>query len=471
MKSVLGKPGFAAINRRQALRLMAGISSAAWVGGCADVQIQQSRQRPNLLFILADDLHVRGLGIQGNQEVYTPNLDRLAREGTRFTQAHVSNPICTPSRAALLTGQYGFRNGVTFFGQKIQPDSPRIAQVLAEQGYTTAFTGKWHNDQRPNHHGFQLTKHVFLGGMMNDYSSTPVVDGPDDAKREIPRYPTEVFTEAALDLLHEALRREPFALFVWYTAPHDPRRPTPEYEALYRDGRISLPPNFMPQPPFDPGTLEIRDEKLLPRPLDPDALRQEIGWYYGMITHLDAQIGLLLHALEESGRQENTLVIFSSDNGLALGSHGLLGKQNLYEEGVRVPLFARGPGVCAHHTCETLVDLMDLMPTMCECAGAAIPVGVQGRSLVPWLHGKQGRARDIEFSHYDDLFRMIKIRRYKLIHHLKSGREELFDLAHDPYELNDLSRSHSHETVLVSLRPRLLAWRQEMEDPTLAAAT
>jgi len=421
--------------------------------------------RPNILFLLTDDHNFRALGAAGNRELRTPNMDWIARGGVHFTHCHVSNPVSTPSRASLLTGQYGFRNGVTFFRQAIRPDAPRVARELLQRGYQTAFAGKWHNDGRPCDHGFYLMRNVFLGGMHN-YESIPVVQGPNDAPAQVRRNPSEVFTDGALQLLDGGCD-EPFALFVWYTAPHDPRTPPEKYEALYPPEHLSLPPNFMANPAFDPGTLTGRDEKLLPRPLEPAAVKRELGRYYGMITHVDNQIGRVLHRLQEKGQLDNTVIILASDKGLSLGAHGLLGKQNMYEESVRVPLIIRGPGFQSGVKCDALVDLMDLMPTLCDLAGAPIPDAVQGRTLTPLLTGRRNRLRDSIFCHYAHLFRMVRTPQHKLVRHLKTGREELFQTETDPYEQNDLIGSAVYAPVLNDLRLRLAHWRKTLNDPTL----
>ena len=421
-------------------------------------QTQSKERRPNILFIFADDLHFRGIGCAGNPEVRTPNIDRLAMEGTRFTHCHVSNPICTPSRAAVQTGQYGFRNGVTFFSQVIRDDSPRIARLLGDRGYATGYTGKWHNDGRPIDHGFQFMRHTFLGGM-HTYDSIPVVEGESDEPHELKRNPTDLFTEGALELLGEMPK--PFGLFLCYTAPHDPRTPPPAYEAMYPPDRISLPKNFMPEPPFDTLTLDIRDEKLMPRPLNPFDLKTEIGRYYGMITHEDQEIGRVLRRLEAMGEMDTTYIIFAGDNGLTLGAHGLLGKQTMYEEGIRVPLIIRGPGIPHGGLCNAFVDLMDIMPTMCEIAGIEIPGAVQGMSLLPLTAGNYSRARTEIFCHYDDLFRMVKSGEMKYILHLKTEREELFNLRNDPYEMVNLAHDGEEKESLDRMRRLLERKRRE----------
>ncbi len=422
-------------------------------------------QRPNIVFIMTSDHQFRAVGAADNRALRTPHMDWIGRGGVHCTRCHVSNPVSTPSRASLLTGQYGFRNGVLSSGLPMRPDAPQVARELSQRGYQTAFTGKWHNDGRPCHHGFYLMRNVFLGAM-HDYDRIPVVQEADDPPVEIRRNPSEVFTEGALELLERGCV-EPFALFVWYTAPHDPRTPPERCEALYPPEAISLPPNFAPAPLFDPGTLDIRDEKLLPRPLNPQEVQREIARYYATLTHLDNQIGRILHRLQEKGILGNTVVILASDNGLSLGAHGLLGKQTMYEEGVRVPLLIQGPGFQNGVRCDALVDLMDVMPTLLDIAGAPIPAAVQGRTLTPLLTGRRTRFRDSIFCHYDDFFRMVRTPRHKLIRHLKTGREELFHTEIDPYEQHNVVESALYAPVLADLRTRLTHWRKTLHDPTL----
>ena len=299
-------------------------------------------ERPNILVILSDDHHFRALGAAGNEAIHTPALDRLAGEGAFFPCCYVSNPTSSPSRACLWTGQYGFRNGAAFAGQAMRADAPRLPRLLSDFGYTTGHTGKWHNEGRPADHGFRYMRHVFLGSM-HPYDRIPVVEGARDRPHEIPGNPTDTFTTGAIDLLDHALQ-EPFALFVCYTAPHDPRTPPAEFEGMYSPERLSLPRNFSPEPPFDPGTLALRDETLLERPLRKEEVLRETARYFGMISHLDAQIGRLLAHLRGTGQLDRTVVFYTSDSGLALGAHGLLGKQTMHEEGVRAPLIVRGAG-------------------------------------------------------------------------------------------------------------------------------
>lgn len=426
---------------------------------------------PNVLLIVSDDHQHSALGAAGNAVVKTPHLDRLASQGVRFTHAFVHIPICTPSRAAYLTGMYGPRNGVSFFGMKRREGAPAIAEILSQRGYQTAFTGKWHNNDRPPGWGFQWTRNVFLGGM-GAYTDPRMVQGADDPPAVVKGNITELIADAAVRFLGERDSARPFFMNVAFTAPHDPRTPPPEYERMYDPARVPLPGNFMARPPFDPGTLNIRDEKLLPLPREEAAVRQEIARYFGLITHLDAQIGRILDELEKRQLADNTVVIFAGDNGLTLGAHGLLGKQTMYEEGVRVPLIIRHPRLASSggrgQTRDALVDLIDLVPTICDWTGTPPPPGVDGLSLAAVVKGEAPRVRDAIFGMYNEkqvpLFRMVRTERHKLIRYLQLNREELFDLKSDPLELKDLSGDPALKDVRDRLRTRLEELQEKAGD-------
>ena len=421
----------------------------------------------NVLLIVSDDHVHSAMGCSGNPAVRTPNLDRLADSGVRFSHAFVTVPICTPSRAAFLTGTCGARNGVTFFGKKIPADMPTLPKVLAERGYQTAVIGKWHNVRGFEEYGFRWSRNVFVGGM-GPYWDPMLVQKPGDKPTVVKGQATELFTEAAIGFLREHDPARPFLLYVAYTAPHDPRTPPPDYERQYDPAKIQLPGNFKTMPQPDPGTLGIRDEKLLPLPRDPAAVRREIARYYAQISHLDVQIGRVLAALEESGLTSRTLVIFAGDNGLALGAHGLLGKQTLHEEGVRVPLIMRNPRLkTAGQTRDALVCLADLLPTICDWTGVKPPPELDGRSLTPVYDGSKAGVRDAIFARYDErdqpMFRSVRTQRYKLIRYVQLGIEELYDLRNDPLELKSLTAEPAMASVLADLRGRLDTYCREQE--------
>jgi arylsulfatase A-like enzyme len=250
--------------------------------------------------------------------------------------------------------------------------------------------------------------------------------------------------------------------------PHDPRQAPPQYTAMYDPEKIPLPRNFMAEPPLPTGVLDIRDEKLLPLPRTEAAVRKELAAYYASITHLDAQIGRILDALEQSGQADNTIVIFAGDNGLALGSHGLLGKQNVYDHSSGVPLIMAGPGIPENQRSPALVYLLDLFPTSCDLAGIEKPATVEGQSFAQVFNG-QPAPRKTLFAAYMKLHRMVRDDRWKLIEWRVAGQRtlQLFDLQSDPDELHDLATDPAHTEQLTRLEAQLKQDQRALGDPAL----
>ncbi|MCZ6792147.1 MAG: sulfatase-like hydrolase/transferase, partial [Planctomycetota bacterium] len=289
--------------------------------------------RLNVVLLLSDDHMLTALGCAGNPRIRTPHLDRLAASGVRFTHCFSPNPICTPSRACLLTGQDSWTNGCTFFGKPIAGSSPLWPRLLADAGYETFFTGKWHNDGRPSTRGFTAGADIFVGGMY-DHRRLPVVQygEPRKSRRPASKYSSTLFVDAAIRCLEHREGDKPFALFVSFTVPHDPWVPPPGYSGTYRPADMPVPANFRPEPPFRFDREKfprLRDQSQLPFPRTRKDVRQALARYYAMITHMDAEIGRLLEKLKEKNLAGRTLVIFTSDHGYSMGSHGFVGKQTM----------------------------------------------------------------------------------------------------------------------------------------------
>ena len=235
---------------------------------------------------------------------------------------------------------------------------------------------------------------------------------------------------------------------------------------MYDPEDIDLPENYLPEHPFDAGVHQIRDERLLKRPLTESVIRGQLAKYYALVTHTDAQIGRILEALDASGQAENTIVVFSSDNGLALGSHGLTGKQNVYEHSVRVPLVISGPGIPEGQTRAQLCYLYDVYPTLCELAGVEIPETVEFSSLKQLFDEPDRPHRDHLYFSFMSWQRAVRGERYKLIEYAVDGARhtQLFDLKNDPEEVRDLFREDSNEPEIQRLRRRLEAERDRLND-------
>ncbi|HTU21011.1 MAG TPA: sulfatase-like hydrolase/transferase [Gemmataceae bacterium] len=440
---------------------------------------QESRpRRPNILFLLADDQRPDTIAALGNPRIRTPNLDALARQGAAFTRAVSPNPICTPSRVEILTGCSGYRNGVLYFGDKIKSGQPLWPRTLREAGYHTWYVGKGDPAAQPSRLGYEESQGLFAGGGQrwekerkdfNDHKITGYYgyvfrtdDGRLRPEKGVGLTPniSAAFADAAIGFLRRKPSK-PFFLHVNFTAPHDPLLMPPGYRDKYDPNKMQLPPNFLPEHPFDHGNLKGRDEQLLPWPRTPKDVRAELAVYYAVISHLDEQIGRILAVLKETGQAENTLVIFSSDHGLALGSHGLRGKQNMYEHTVGVPLLLRGPGIPAGKRFATQCYLRDLFPTVCDLARIAIPEAVEGKSLAQVLAGKTTTLYPHVFGHFRDVQRMVRTEQWKLIFYPKINKYQLFDLSRDPHELRSLADDPRQAKVLADLRRKLTEgpWR------------
>lgn len=429
-----------------------------------------SDNKPNILFLFTDDQRFDTIHALGNEEIVTPNMDALVENGVCFTHATImgsmSGAVCMPSRAMLMSGRTLFRvpNNLA--------DTITFPEVLQEAGYTTFGAGKWHNQPSSYARCFTTGGKIFFGGMSN-HLKVPVYDFDSTGKypkedRYIgEKFSSELFSDAAIKFLREYEDDKPFLIYVSYTAPHDPRMPPKKYEEMYSPEEISLPENFMPEHPFDNGEMKIRDEKLAPWPRTPEIIRQHIADYYGMITHLDDCIGEILEVLEETGHANNTIIVFAGDNGLAVGRHGLMGKQNLYEHSVRVPLIISGPKMPKGKKSDALCYLLDLFPTLCDLTGLSTPESVEGKSLMPIITGEKKQVRDTLYFVYKDVQRSVRDSRYKLIEYFVKGNRttQLFDLENDPWEINNLSDDLNYSDHLTRLREELAKWQKKLDDP------
>jgi arylsulfatase A-like enzyme len=447
----------------------------------AEAGRETQQQRPNVLLLLTDDQRYNTIRALGHPDVLTPNLDRLAGRGTTFTRAHIMGglqpAVCAPSRAMLFTGRGLF--GLRDTGNVIPVEHATLPEALRRAGYTTFATGKWHNDRAAFARAWTAADRIFFGGMHSPkeggheapwlFPFDPDGRYPVSSKVQARGFSSTLFADAAVRFLEgQAAATAPFFAYVAFTSPHDPRTPPPEFARQYDAERITLPPNFKPAHPFDNGELEIRDERLLPRPLTARSVRRELAAYYAMITEVDAQIGRVLGTLERAGLAERTIVVFAGDNGLAVGSHGLLGKQNLYEESVRVPLVFAGPGIPRGERRQHLALLSDVFPTIASLVGVNPPATVEGKSLVSAIRTPESRLRDGVFYAYRDWQRGFRTADdWKVIEYRVGGahRRQLFNLADDPWEMRDLADDPAMSDRLASMRRLLERAMRDSGDP------
>jgi arylsulfatase A-like enzyme len=422
--------------------------------------------RPNVLILLSDDQRADTIAALGNSGIRTPNLDGLVQKGTSFTRAYcmgsLQGAVCVPSRAMLLSGRSLFHVKDDLSGQTIWPEA------FSRAGYTTFLTGKWHNQPASALRIFQRGRAVFLGGMGDPYA-LPIQDiGPSHTfinQRLTGEHSIKIFADAMIEFLRANPVDQPFLAYVAFNTPHDPRVAPRSYHERYERNPPPLPANFLLRHPFDNGALRIRDEALAPWPRTPEVVRSHLADYYAAIEHLDDQVGRILEALESTGHAENTIVVFASDHGLAIGSHGLMGKQNLYEHSMRTPLIFRGPGIPRGRREAAFCYLFDVLPTVGELAGVTAPEGSEGFSLTPVLRGEVKTQRSAIFTAYGTTQRAIREERWKLIDYPAIHKRQLFDLEADPDERVDLATDPAHAMKLERLKMELQARRTALGDP------
>jgi len=445
----------------------------------------EGRRRPNVLLIVSDDQRPDTIHALGNPVIQTPHLDRLVAKGSAFTRAITAIPHCTPSRAEIMTGASGFTNHSPPFGKALDPKLILWAATMRQAGYHAWYSGKWMNDGRPKTRGYEETSALFSSGGGGEIKFTQPLahngmmstgytgwtfkdnDGKTELAKGVGLMPDtdRHIADGAIALLSRK-HDKPFFLHVNFTAPHDPLHLPPGYEKKYNPAKVPLPANFLAEHPFDHGNAGGRDENLLPIPRTPAAVRGEIAAYYALISNLDEQVGRVLAALKAAGQEDNTIIIFTSDHGLGMGSHGLMGKQNMYDHTIGVPLIMAGPGVPVQKRFTTQTYLRDLYPTVCEMAGIPIPATVEGRSLVPVLAGRKQHIYPEVYAYWDraetdpnlPIQRMVRTDRWKLIYYAHLNRYQLFDLQQDPHELKDLAADPRQKAVVAELRGKLDDW-------------
>ena len=396
-----------------------------------------SAAKPNILHIHADDHRPDGLRALGNPLLLTPNLDSLVERGMTFTHCYTMGSmigaVCTPSRTIMLTGRSWQRIPKAPAAAPNATDPATfLPRVIQAAGYQTWHIGKYGN-------GFPAGLAEFQTTTKDDASGkTPVSDRAHCSQR---------LADKTIEFLKSRTagnETKPFYIYLAPPVPHDPRSAEPQFHKLYDPAEIPLSPAFMPQHPFDNGEMTVRDEKIAPWPRTPEDTKQQNADYYSCVTGLDHHVGRIFAELKASGQWDNTIIIFSGDNGLSLGEHGLFGKQNLYEfGGMHVPLVIAGPGIPKGKS-EALVYLLDLFPTFAEFAGAEIPAGVEGKSIVPILSGKATKVRDVLYTGYRNCQRAIRDDRWKLIRYPLVDRTQFFDLSNDPHELTNLADKPEH---------------------------
>ncbi|MGA0134609.1 MAG: sulfatase-like hydrolase/transferase [Opitutales bacterium] len=425
----------------------------------ACLAVQLPAARPNILHIHADDHRADGLAALGAKGLVTPNLDSLVARGMTFTRAYTQGSmigaVCTPSRTMMLTGR-SWQRIPGAKGAKPGAENPStfLPKVLEAAGYTT-----WHMGKGGN--AFTQGIRAFQTSIIDDGkgAGNPATDRAHACARLADR--TIAF------LKEHAARKDgsPFYAYLAPPVPHDPRSAEPRFHAMYDAARIKLSPAFMPLHPWDIGEMTVRDERLAPWPRTKEDTQKQTADYYACVTGLDHHVGRIFAALKEAGQWEDTIIVFSGDNGLSLGEHGLFGKQNLYEfGGMHVPLVIAGPGI-PHGRTPAFAYLMDLFPTFVSLAGAKSPEGIDGRDLTPVIRGERKAVRETSYLGYRDCMRSVSDGRWKLIRYPLVDRTQLFDLENDPHELSNLAGQTAHAATLNRLTGLLDSEMKVYADP------
>ncbi|MDX1961739.1 MAG: sulfatase [Pirellulales bacterium] len=441
--------------------------------------------RPNILFIFSDDHARHAISAYGSRVNQTPHLDRLANGGARFANSFVTNSICTPSRATLLTGQYSHRNGVPVFN-RFDASRDHVARHLQAGGYHTGMIGKWHLGSDPT--GFD--RWIVLPGQGAYWNPQFLL--PGKKKLTLTGHCTDITTELGIEWLKTRPADQPFFLMLHHKAPHRAWQPATRHIEMFRDKVIPEPatlwddyatrPAALPSneqtvardltrhdlkliPPAElqgpalqdwlhqsPTELEVDGKLLTGQDLTRWKYQKYMRDYLGCVQGVDDSVGQILDYLDKSGLAENTIVIYSADNGWYLGDLGLYDKRFMYEPGLNVPLLARGPGVKAGIVPDQFVLNIDLAPTFLDLAGLPVPPSMQGRSIAPLLRGESPRdwRASMYYRYYHDpghhntkAHLGVRTATHKLIHYWKQNAYELFDLTADPHEQRNLLHAAS----------------------------
>ena len=461
--------------------------------------------KPNFLFLFADDQAFDTIEALGHTMVKTPNLDRLVQNGMTFThafnQGSWSGAVCVVSRAMLNSGRYIYRARTDI------ETVPLWGETFADAGYTTFLTGKWHNGDataiKSFENGLSIGKGMFetKGGPQGPGYRRPTSENntwsPADSsllghwtpnvkdivegvfgktmsdEYIVEEHTSTLYANQAISFLDEweAGDGRPFLMYVAFNAPHDPRQAPQEFVDMYPLDSIELPPNYMAEHPFDQGErYTLRDEILAAFPRTEEITKTHMQEYFAIISHMDYEIGRVLDRLDELDIADNTYIIFTADHGLAVGQHGLMGKQNQYEHSIRVPLVINGPDVPVGSSTDDLVYLQSIYPTTCDLAGIETPKTVEFRSLLPLIENSSNSSYDAIFGSYKDFQRMIRTKDYKLILYPEQDQVQLFDMNEDPYELNNLAGNPEYEEQISTLFSQLQSLQEEVGDTLTLAA-
>jgi choline-sulfatase len=479
------------------------------------INLSAQNQKPNFLFIITDDQTNESIRALGNTEIETPVLDKLVSEGVTFThafnQGSWSGAVCIASRSMLITGQNVFRvrNNKAYLANNYKKNAANTEatlwpEIMSKNGYDTFSTGKWHNTKYALLKGFDKGNSVSIKGYLETYDAKgssklaynrtnstewqpwnkslkgqwnpkvkDIIYNEKNIKTlsalsTVNQHSTAHYTDKAINyLINDAKKTDsPFFMYVAFNAPHDPRQAPKEFVDKYPTTSIKIPENFLEEHPFNQGERNtLRDEKIMPFPRTKKGIQLHRSEYYAAITYIDNQLGRILEALEKSGKAENTYIIFTSDHGLAVGQHGLMGKQNQYDHSIRMPLIIKGPNLEKGKRINNKVYMQSIYATTCDLASIETPKTVEFKSFYNLLlTNGDYYGEEYVFGTYKKYQRMIRSDKYKLIIYPKVNKIQLFDLINDPKEIQNLAYNKKYRKIKKELYKQLQLKQVELED-------
>jgi arylsulfatase A-like enzyme len=442
-----------------------------------------AESRPNILYIMADDHAAHAISAYGSKINKTPHIDRIAKEGMRFTRCLVTNSICTPSRAAIITGKYAHINGVPVFN-RFDGSQPTLAKHLQAAGYHTGMIGKWHLGSDPT--GFDYWNILPGQGVYHN----PVLIEMGQRRKHM-GYATDLITDFSLEFLKKRPKDKPFFLMCHHKAPHRPWQPDAKHAKQFENVQIPEPETFNDDyatrsDAAREATMRI-DRDLRPNDLKKDPPANLTGqalkkWkyqrymrdYLACVASVDDNVGRLLDYLDENGLTKNTIVVYTSDQGFFLGDHNWFDKRFMYEESLKMPFLVRWPGQVKPGTVnERIILNVDFAPTLLDAVGRKVPADMQGRSFLPLLRGQTPAdwrtSMYYRYYHYPMHHKVqphygVCTERYKLIYFNKIDQWELYDLAKDPHELKNLYKDPAHAETVKKLRAEMYRLKKELKD-------
>jgi arylsulfatase A-like enzyme len=441
--------------------------------------------RPNILYIMADDHAAHAISAYGSKLNKTPNIDRIAKDGMGFTNCFVTNSICTPSRATIITGKYSHMNGVPVFNH-IDGSQPTLPKYLQAAGYHTGMIGKWHLGSEPT--GFAYWNILPGQGVYHD----PVFI-TKDGKKKHPGYCTDIITDFALEFLKDRPKDKPFFLMCHHKAPHRPWDPDEKHKKMFENVQVPEPPPETFNDDYATRSDAAREATMrIDRDLNARDLKEKPPegltgvalkkWkyqrymrdYLACVASIDDNVGRVLDYLDKNGLAENTIVVYTSDQGFFLGEHNWFDKRFMYEESLRMPFLIRWPGkVKAGSVSDGMILNVDFAPMMMDAAGLKTPADMQGKSFLPLLKGEKPKdwrtSMYYRYYHYPMHHQVqphygLRTDRYKLIFYNKINQWELFDLEKDPYELKNVYADPANADTVKKLKDEMYRLKKELKD-------